>query len=95
MFHNVEPLLDFQIVLTNEITKIKENIFIRIGNMSEQEVKDVTYKLIQSLANSLKSLYSFDKKISLMYYEEIILNYHFKCINSKNLEKRTNKWVTT
>ena len=88
VFHYIEPLIDSQSVLTNEITKIKENLFIRIGNLSEQEVKDVSYKTIQTISNCLKSLYSFDKKISVIYYEEMILNYNFKCLTSKNLEKR-------
>lgn len=63
-------------------------MFIRISNLSEQEVKDVSYKTIQTIANCLKSLFSFDKKISVIYYEEMILNYNFKCLTSKNLEKR-------
>lgn len=88
VYQYVEPLIDFQSVFPNEITKIKENLFLRINNLSEQEVKDVVYKTIQSLAISLKSIYSFDKNISVMYYEEIVVNYYFKCLTSKNLEKR-------
>lgn len=58
--------------------------------MSENEIKEVDKDDIDRIATILKSLFNMANinTDSNSIYDEINLNYHYKCFTSKNLEKR-------
>ena len=62
---------------------------MRILSLTEHEIKELNKSVIHSIAHSIQKIFSFDDNHN-KYYEEMILNYHWKCLISKILEKRIN-----
>jgi len=90
IFEFIQPFIDFTANFSSEMMKFKEYFMFRINNMSESEIKEVDKYYIEGIASSIKNVFNIDnvKTASGIIYEELLLNYHFKCFISKNLEKR-------
>jgi len=81
-------MIEFKVTFNIEINQFKEMINNRLGNLTEYEIKETNKKTIQNICKSIQHMFFFDKSNSDKYYEEMILIYNFKCLCSKNLEKR-------
>jgi hypothetical protein len=85
----VDPFIDYTSTFTTEISKFRDYIFMRINNMTEHEIKEVEKSDIEKIANILKKVFNYDdKNVANVVAEELTLNYHYKCLTSKILEKR-------
>lgn len=84
----VEPLIDYKTTLNIEINQFREMINNRLSNLNEYEIKETNKKTIQNICRSIQQIFFYDQSNCDKYYEELILIYNFKCLCSKNLEKR-------
>jgi len=84
----VEPLIDFKTTFNIEINQFKEMINNRLSSLTEYEIKETNKKTILNICKSIQQMFFFDHSNCDKYYEEMILIYNFKCLCSKNLEKR-------
>lgn len=82
--------VDLGTYFSNKLIKLKDHIYNRINNLTENEIKETERDDIEKIANILRNLMSkiVPKSTPNLIYEEINLNYHYKCFISKNFEKR-------
>jgi hypothetical protein len=83
----IKDFVDYTSCFTNELSKFKEYIFARVTNMTEHEIKEVDKQDIEKISYTVKKIYE-KKFCGEIIAEELILNYHYKCLTSKVLEKR-------
>jgi hypothetical protein len=85
-----DTFIDYTSTFTTELSKFRDYIFLRINNMTEHEIKEVEKMDVERIANIIKKVFNYDDKncAANVVAEELTLNYHYKCLTSKILEKR-------
>jgi len=56
--------------------------------MTEFEIKDTSKKTMIAISQSVKILFLSDSKISKVTSDELMINFFFRNLTSKNLERR-------
>ena len=83
---NLNSYVNIREIFGKEITAIKENIWMRISNLSETEIKELEKNVIEKIAKHIKSI--LDPEDKTLLFDEVNLNFHLKCFTSKSLPKR-------
>lgn len=83
---NLNTYVNLREIFCKEINSLKENILLRISNLSEIEIKEYEKNIIEKIGRHIKSI--IDPEDKTLLYDEINLNFHLKCFTSKNLPKR-------
>lgn len=86
LLDNLNTFVNVREYFGKEIEAIKENIWQRISNLSEIEIKEVEKNIIEKITRHLKSI--LDSEDKTLLFDEINLHFHLKCFTSKNLPKR-------
>lgn len=73
-------------IFYKEISLIKENVFDRIQNLSEKDIKEIDKFTIEKIARHLKNI--VDPEDKTLLFDELNLNFHLKCLTSNSLPKR-------
>ena len=87
-FQLYKIIIDLKSVFPDEISYFKTYFTSRIMNLSESEIKEVRKGIIINTIRYLSLLIPFEIKVQKLFFEELYLTYHYKCLTSKNLEKR-------
>jgi len=85
-FDYINTYVNIREIFAKEINDVKENIWQRISNLTEIEIKELEKNTIEKIGRHIKSI--MDPEDKTLLFDEINLNFHLKCFTSKNLPKR-------
>lgn len=83
-------IIEFKNIFPNELNNIKNYFNKKLNNLTENEIKELKKGTLINTLKNYTIILPLDNKSQKVIFEDLYLQYHFKCLTSKNLEKRIN-----
>jgi ubiquitin carboxyl-terminal hydrolase 9/24 len=83
-------IIEFKNVFPNELNMIKIYFNNKLNYLTENEIKELKKNIFINTLKNYTVILPLDNKSQKVIFEDLYLQYHYKCLTSKNLEKRIN-----